>query len=61
MGKTYRASEEDDIRPVDVEFQKRTSSRRVRDRWDMEFEQHQAAQTKDKRGSLSINGYQDRD
>jgi hypothetical protein len=59
MGKTYKASEDDDIRPTDVELRKRLSARRPRDRWDDEFRQHMAAQTRDKRSALSVNGYRE--
>ena len=56
MGKTYRHDPESELLPVDVQMRKR-EARRPRDRWDIEFEEHQMAQTRDHRASLPVTRY----
>jgi hypothetical protein len=59
MGKTYKYDPENELRPVDVEMRKH-EARRPRDRWDIEFEEHQMAQTSDHRASLPVTRYRTR-
>ena len=56
MGKTYKHDPESELRAVDVEMKKH-ERRRPRDRWDIEYEEHVMAQTRDHRASLPVTRF----
>ena len=53
MSKSYRHDPEEFNETPTDEFIRRRVERKARSRWDQEFYQHQAAQTSDKRASIS--------